>query len=106
MQKASRAGKLHRETPFILGVPASEIYRAAGADDMILVQGIVDAWFEEDDGIILLDYKTDRVHCGEELVRRYHIQLESYERALSELTGRKITEKYLYSFRLGEVISV
>ena len=106
MRKASLAGKLHRETPFILGVPASEIYRAAGADDMILVQGIVDAWFEEDDGIILLDYKTDRVHCGEELVRRYHIQLESYERALSELTGRKITEKYLYSFRLGEVISV
>ncbi len=106
MQKASLAGKLHRETPFILGVPAREIYHAAEADDMILVQGIVDAWFEEDEGIILLDYKTDRVSSGEELVRKYHIQLESYERALSELTGRKITEKYLYSFRLGEVITV
>ncbi|MCR5160901.1 MAG: UvrD-helicase domain-containing protein [Lachnospiraceae bacterium] len=106
MQKASLAGKLHRETPFILGVPAREIYRSVEAEDMILVQGIVDAWFEEDAGIILLDYKTDRVFNGEELVRKYHIQLESYERALSELTGRKITEKYLYSFRLGEVIPV
>ena len=106
MQKASLAGNLHRETPFILGVPARKIYHTVEAEDMILVQGIVDAWFEEDAGIILLDYKTDRVFTGEELVRRYHIQLESYEMALSELTGRRITEKYLYSFRLGEVIPV
>lgn len=74
MRKAESAGRLRRESPFVLGVPAAEVYphvTSASEEDvpelnpsgqeLILIQGIVDVWFEEEDGIVLVDYKTDRI---------------------------------------------
>ena len=72
----------------------------------MLVQGIIDAYFLEDEEIVLVDYKTDRVSKGEEqrLVDLYHVQLEDYACALTRLTGRRVKETFIYSFALGKAI--
>ena len=64
------------------------------------------AVIEENGKIILLDYKTDYVRRASELREKYHAQLEYYEQALSMMTGKKVKEKLIYSFTLGEVIEV
>ena len=68
----------------------------------MLVQGIIDVYFEEEDGLVVLDYKTDRVKNVEELAEKYHAQLEYYAKALEQLTEKKVKEKIVYSFTLGE----
>ena len=65
-----------------------------------------DAYFEESDGIVLIDYKTDRVKTAEELIARYKKQLELYGEALEQTTGKKVKERIMYSFCLGKEISV
>ena len=57
--------------------------------------------FIEKDGIVLIDYKTDRVKTKEELIRRYRKQLELYQEALEQNLGKKVKEKIIYSFALG-----
>ena len=75
------------------------------------MQGIIDVFWEEDDGLIVLDYKTDAVQLPEELVKWYHVQLECYGQALERIyrnpvsgEGRRVKEKVIYSFKLGEEI--
>lgn len=111
MKKAAISGALYKEQPFVLGVAASEIYeKAKGQDsleeDMLLVQGIIDVWFEEEDGIVVLDYKTDKIRRMEELREKYHRQLDYYAKALERLTGKKVKEKIIYSFALGQEMSI
>ena len=72
----------------------------------MLVQGIIDVYFQEEDGLVVLDYKTDRINRAEELTERYHAQLDYYGRALEQLTGKKVKEKVIYSFTLGETITL
>ena len=61
-------------------------------------------YYEEEDGLVVLDYKTDRVRESRELVERYHGQLDYYARALEQATGKTVKEKIIYSFTLGEEI--
>ena len=72
----------------------------------MLVQGIIDAYFMEEDEIVLVDYKTDRVKRGQEqkLIDLYHVQLEDYARALERMTGKRVKEKIIYSFTLQKEI--
>ena len=92
----------------MIGVPASDIRPQWDKEEMVLVQGIIDAYFIEDEEIVLVDYKTDFVRRGEEkkLIDRYHVQLEDYAQALERMTGRKVKERYIYSFTLGEAFSL
>lgn len=107
MYKAGMQGKLYKEQPFLIGKDVSEIYNKSYQEkEMVLIQGIIDAFFEEEDGIILVDYKTDRVENGEELVLRYKEQLVQYAQALEALKNRKVREKILYSFHLGQIVCV
>jgi ATP-dependent helicase/nuclease subunit A len=90
-----------REAPFVLSVPACELYpaEAPGVDEPVLVQGILDLAFEEEDGWVLVDYKTNRVDGGqtpETLLARYRPQLAVYRRALEALTGRPVKAAGLY----------
>lgn len=101
MERAEEGGRLHREQPFVLGVPAHEIRSCWQSEELVLVQGIIDAWFEEDDGIVIVDYKTDRVRTMQTLAGRYHIQLEAYAKAVARLTGETVKECGIYSFCLG-----
>jgi ATP-dependent helicase/nuclease subunit A len=71
-----------------------------------LIQGIIDVFFEEEDGLVLLDYKTDSVKTGEDLVKRYKKQMELYKEAIERSRGKIVKKVYLYSFHLQEVIDV
>ena len=77
-----------------------------GDEEIMLVQGIIDAFFEEDGELILVDYKTDRVAGAQELRDRYQIQLDLYARALQQITGKRVREKLIYSVSLQETISL
>ena len=106
MSDAASRGTLRRESPFVFSRPAREIDPAWDYDERILIQGIIDAWFLEGEEIVLVDYKTDRVSPGQEqkLIDLYQVQLEDYADALQRLTGRRVKEKYIYSFALGKEI--
>ena len=106
MSKAAAKGKLYKEQPFVLGVDASEIYPDDQSGETILVQGIIDVFFEEPDGLVVLDYKTDRVKSGQELMDKYRAQLDYYARALERLLEKPVKEKIIYSFTLQEEIKV
>ena len=86
----------------------SDIYPEKGykEKESILVQGIIDAFFEEEDGLVLVDYKTDRIKNAEELAQRYQEQIVQYAYALESLKQRKVKEIILYSFHLGREIKV
>ena len=107
MKQADRNGKLRKESQFVVGIPAREMNKA-DSDALILLQGIIDAWFEEDDGLVLVDYKTDRVKEGGEniLLDRYQIQLFYYAKALAQITGKEVKEAVIYSLALQKEILV
>ena len=96
MAVADAKGDLFTEKPFVMDYEG------------VLLQGIIDVFWLEEDGIVLMDYKTDRVKKTEELVERYRIQLNLYANALSKIfgNGQPCTTSYIYSFALSEVIPV
>nr|WP_162990699.1 helicase-exonuclease AddAB subunit AddA [Maliibacterium massiliense] len=103
---AQRVGVLRRETPFTLAVPAQELPGGAGAG-RVIVQGAIDAWFPQGEGLVVVDFKSDRVwDAGEALIARYAPQLDWYARALEALTGRRVRARYLYTFALGRALLV
>ena len=104
MARAQQAGKLYREQPFVLGLPANKLGEDLPEEETVLIQGIIDVFFEEEDYIVVADYKTDRVETAEELIRRYQVQLDYYAQALERLTGKKVKEKLIYSFALSREI--
>lgn len=111
MQAAAKAGVLKKEQPFVIGIPYGEVYKeeeAAETDEFVMVQGIIDGYFEEDGELVLVDYKTDSVaeHVREELTKRYRAQLLYYERALCQMTGKKVKERMIYAFTNGEAFAV
>ena len=87
-------------------MPAEEIYPEDQSGETILVQGIIDVYFEEPDGLVVLDYKTDQVRAADELKEKYHAQLDYYARALEQLTEKPVKEKIIYSFTLRKEIGV
>ena len=106
------AGSINREVPFNMEIPCKELYGEMGGkawkDETVLLQGVIDCYFEEPDGIVLLDYKTDYVPGGKtEMIReRYRLQISYYVRALEMLTGRKVKDRFIYLFRSGEVLEM
>ena len=104
LREADGKQRLWREQPFVLGIDARELYPEEEDGELILVQGIIDAYFEEPDGLVVLDYKTDKIRRKEELAERYQEQLRYYAKALEQMTGKKVKEKIIYSFTLKEGI--
>lgn len=103
MAAAQAEGRLHKEQQFVMGIPA----RAVGpvdSDELVVIQGIIDAYFEEDGELILVDYKTDRTWSSQVLLDHYKRQLDYYERALNQLTGKKVREKWIYSLTMQRAI--
>lgn len=112
---ASQKGKVYREQRFIIAVSPEEMAQESpfpavdhtrSHHQFVMIQGIIDLYFEEEDGLVLIDYKTDRVSKEEELITRYQTQLDSYEKALEQMTGKLVKERYLYSFAMEKMISV
>ena len=108
MARAASGGLLRREQPFVFSQKARDLNPEWDTEESILVQGIIDAYFQEGEDLVLVDYKTDRLRKGEEarLIELYRIQLKDYAAALERLTGRRVKEALLYSFSLGKEIPV
>lgn len=105
MRAAAEQGALEREKPFVMSVPANLVWEDSRPEEDVLIQGIIDVFWEEADGIVLLDYKTDHVDNAQELGRRYKKQLELYADALSRFSDEKpVKEILIYSFALAETI--
>ena len=108
MKAAMEKGKLYREQPFVMEVSANQVKPEYDPQEQVLIQGIMDAYFEENGALVLVDYKTDKVYGKNpaSLIKKYQVQLEYYAEALERLTGKAVKEKYIYSIDLGEAVPV
>lgn len=109
MMQAAGRHELYVEKPFVMSVFPQELFDEEESDsrsDTVLVQGIIDVFFVEEDGIVLLDYKTDRVQQAEELVKRYQAQLQLYALALGRTMDLPVKEILIYSFYLEKMIAL
>ena len=105
LAEAEQRKELYREQPFVIGLPGDQV-DGSDPEETVLIQGMIDAFFYEEDEIVVVDYKTDHVGCPEELVERYRQQLQYYEQALAMVTGKRVRERLIYSFALGKLIPV
>src|SRR5699024_1419325 len=102
-----KESKVERELPFSYTIPAAELYDDWNEelDEKVLIQGVIDCIIYTDDGIVLLDYKTDQIKDDlvdemliEQLRDRYKIQMKLYKEALENILKRDIQASYLYFF--------
>ena len=105
--RAQAEGKCRREQQFIMGIPAKEI-GAGDSEEPVLIQGIIDAYLEEEDGLVLIDYKTDHIPQGQEeiLVKRYRTQMDYYQKALEQIAGKKVKQRIIYSLSLQKEVTL
>lgn len=97
-----------KEYRFTVSIPAKIIYPEAKIDasEKIIVQGAIDCAFEETDGYVIIDYKTDKIENMQELFEKYYKQLTVYKYALEKVTGKKVKEIGIYSFYNSEYLSI
>ena len=100
------AKRIERELPFSMLFEGKRVYDTLEDGENLFLQGIIDTAFEEDGEWVLVDYKTDRVKSGEDLIKRYKIQMDLYKEALQRLTGMPVKASYIYSFRLHDAIII
>ncbi|MEK4010459.1 helicase-exonuclease AddAB subunit AddA [Peribacillus sp. FSL M8-0224] len=115
-QRMQRAKSIRREVPFTMSLPAKEAYSDWKAgDEEVLIQGVIDCIFEDEQGLVLLDYKTDtitgRFANGYEgakgiLADRYQMQLQLYTRAVEGIMNKKVTGRYLFFFDGSHLLEV
>ena len=105
-KKIANAKAVFKEKPFYININASELLNEE-VDEKILVQGIIDLYYiDENDNVVLVDYKTDYVKEGKELVEKYRKQLEIYKKALEIALNKKVEKVYIYSLWLNQEILV
>ena len=100
------AKRIERELPFSMLFEGKRVYDTLEDGENLFLQGIIDTAFEEDGEWVLVDYKTDRVKSGEDLIKRYKIQMDLYKEALQRLTRMPVKACYIYSFRLHDAIII
>ena len=103
-QRLIASKRVERELPFSMLFDGNRVYPDVENGERLFLQGIIDTAFVEDDQWVLVDYKTDRVKSGDELIRRYKIQMDLYKEALETLTDMSVKASYIYSFRLHEAV--
>lgn len=102
-----KSENIFKEVPFVYRKHANKIIEGLESKEDIYIQGIVDCYFEEDEDIILVDYKTDYVVDDVDgLVDRYREQLTMYKEAIELITQRKVKESFIYSFNLNSEVRV
>ena len=104
-RRIMNANRLWREFKFSLLCPAEKLF-PGGEGESVLLQGVIDCMIEENGGITIIDYKTDRVRGDETLERAkgYAKQLEAYAYAAQRMTGRPVRECVLYFLYSGEIV--
>jgi ATP-dependent helicase/nuclease subunit A len=97
--RLKKANKTYRELPFTLRV------QPEGQEEPVLVQGIIDCCFEEDEKLVLVDYKTDSIKDGvEQIKEKYRAQLVLYKQALERILKKPVGETILYLFENGQIL--
>jgi ATP-dependent helicase/nuclease subunit A len=106
-ERIRAAGQVYREYRFALLMPAV-IYDSAAEDEELLLQGVVDCAFDAPEGLVILDFKTDRIAPGGEAARAetYRPQLEAYAAALSRVLERPVAERWLWFFATGQAFQL
>lgn len=106
-QRIRQAEKVYREYRFALLLPA-DLYARGGEGEEMMLQGVVDCAFDTPQGLVIVDFKTDRIRAGEEKERaeHYRMQLDAYTQALSRVLQRPVAERILYFFATGSEISL
>ena len=100
------AKEIHKEQPFYINLTADEIFKN-GLKDNILVQGIIDLYYiNQEDQVVLVDYKTDYVANEKDLKEKYKVQLEIYKKALEQSLNKKVKKCYIYSVYLEKLIKI
>lgn len=108
-ERMLRAKKLYREPPFQIGIPAKLFDNSLDSsydNERVILQGVIDCFFEEEDGIVLVDYKTDKVSSIESIVEKYRLQLDLYAEAIEKITKKPVKQKYLYLFSIKSVVEL
>lgn len=104
-KRLQKASHIETEKAFSMLLPSMEVYpELIDVSEDILVNGIIDCYFFEENHVILLDYKSDRVQHENELKMRYQVQLELYRKALESALNQPVLESYIYSFHLGKAV--
>lgn len=109
-QRIRSVEEVHLEKPFIMSLSLSELAELApemgygGGEQPMMIQGMIDCYFREKDGWILVDYKTD-YELSEKRLAGYQIQLALYAKALENATGIPVEEKMIYDVRRGKEIA-
>ena len=107
-ERIKNAFDLRREMRFLSEIPARRIDETLEGElgnTPVIVQGAVDLCFEEEDGIVVLDFKTDKADNLETLKETYSEQLNIYATAVEKIMGKPVKEKIIYSFNLSDYIS-
>ena len=114
-QEWLKTKEYRREMPFYLRLDPAEYYAIKGeylcdaCEGMspVLLQGIIDLWYSNEDGITIVDYKTDRIYddITETFRERYGVQLALYKKALEKITGKKVVKTYIYAVSMMKLIS-
>jgi len=98
-QRMISAKAVYIETPFYINVLEE--------GEKVLVQGIIDCYFiDEEDKVVLLDYKTDYAQTEQELIDKYIVQLQIYKEAIEQALHQEIDEMYIYSVYLNKEINI
>ncbi|GAA0730842.1 helicase-exonuclease AddAB subunit AddA [Clostridium malenominatum] len=109
-ERIKKSVDVKKETSFYVRVNSSDLYNNLPKDiydeEKIILQGIIDLYFEEEGEIVLVDYKTDYIVDEEEIKKKYKIQLKYYKEALEKITGKKVKESYLYLFHLDKGVII
>ncbi len=105
------ADRLYRESSFQIEIPANVYDAKLGGEysgETVILQGIIDCWFEEDGEVVLVDYKTDRctAETAHKIAEKYRIQLQLYADAIEKITKKSVKKKYLYLFSVKSVVEL
>ena len=105
-QAMKEAMVIRKEMPFSILLPAHSFYPDCELEEKIFLQGVMDCMMENQEGILIIDYKTDRFMTEEELKNHYKVQLQVYGEAAEKLLGKPVLHLYLWSFTFGKMIEV
>ena len=109
-RRMRKAECVRREVPFNYRKKAHEIMdNMQPGHDTLLIQGVIDCFFEEEGQWVIVDYKTDYVDSPErvnELVKLYQKQMNLYSEALEQITGKPVRERILYFLSINQAIKI
>lgn len=103
-RRMAESPELHREYPFTVLLAGGDPLPETETGEQILIQGVIDCLFREDDAWILVDYKSDQLETADAFRSRYAVQLALYKRAVEQITHRPVEETYIYSLHLQQEI--